>query len=702
MTIRNKLLILLLIVSLVPLMAYFLLDVTFSHIARGYVENTLKSALEARAEDTLVEIIDHYEETLKMSALAVRYALRHYAQQVQQTLWDVDINTPPSSHPYLQWLSGEDLSNEVRKYQFVTETGNREYDVDYESQLLFPEQDDSQNRLSSHLPQLTETCKEIFSIHHDSWVWIYTILTDGTFAIYPSVGFWPYPPEYDFRKENWYLNVKQNKQLTPTPRIEPLTGKSVMTVSMPLFEQDGSFTGVVAMDIDLSGLLDRIVIPETWQEGAWKLIVRLPEEQQWDANDVDIICCTTFAQISENPAVPARLVKMCEPQIVRDMVEDSKQGSTGSIRAACNGIDSLWVYGSSTGRVGFPVLVVPYQRIVEQADNAMGVLFRDNIRAIQIATILILIVIITAVVLAALRARALTQPIYEMTEASKQLAAGDYNARVDITTGDELQELGLIFNQTGPKLKEYAKMQRSLELAKAIQQNLLPKESPKLRNFDVAGWCRYCDETGGDYYDFIEFVDMEPGRLGVALGDVSGHGIGAALLMTTARSILRGSAVRYGTDLSKLFTDVNDRLVKDTEDDKFMTLFYGILDDESKHLIWASGGHDPALWYRKEVDKIEELPNTGMPIGLMDGAVFEQAGPASLKPGDLIVVGTDGIWEAMDEDCNMFGKERLCRIISEHKGEAKEICLAVINAVTEFCGSAPQMDDITLIAIRVL
>ncbi len=702
MTIRNKLLILLLIVSLVPLMTYFLLDVTFSHIARGYIEKTLKSALEARAEDTLVEIIDHYEETLKMSALAVRYALRHYAQQVQQSLWGVDVGVPLSSHPNLVWLSGEEPSKKVHKYRFVTATGSQEQEVDFGSQQLFSRQDDSQSLLLSRLPQLTETCKDIFSIHLESWVWIYTVLTDGTVALYPSVGSWPYETGYNFREQSWYIDARRNKQLTPTPRIEPLTGKSVMTVSMPLFEQDSSFAGIVALDIDLSGILERIEIPEEWQEGAWKLIIRLPEEQQWDANDVEVICCTTFTQSGVDLNRSVVLADMCDPQIIRAMVEDSRQGNTSSIRASCNGVDSLYVYGSSTGRIGFPVLIVPYQRIVEQANSTLQVLFRDNIRAIQVATVLILIAIITAVVLAAMRARAHTKPIYELTEASKRLAAGDYNARVNITTGDELQELGHIFNQTGPKLKEHAKMQRSLELAKAIQQNLLPKESPKLRNFDVAGWCQYCDETGGDYYDFIEFVDMEPGKLGIALGDVSGHGIGAALLMASARSILRSNAVRYNTNLSKLFKDVNDRLVKDTDDDKFMTLFYGILDDKSRKLVWASGGHDPALWYCRETDKIEELPNTGMPMGLMEDASFEQAGPVLLKSGDTVVVGTDGIWEAQDKDGNMFGKERLCRIISSEKGSAKEICLTVINSVTEFCGSVPQMDDITLIVVKVL
>ncbi|MBN2315746.1 MAG: PDC sensor domain-containing protein [Sedimentisphaerales bacterium] len=268
MRLRNKLLILLLIISLVPLIVYFLLDVTFTLIARDRLERTFKATLENRAEETLVETIDHYEEILKMSAQAVRYALRHYANQVQQCLWAVDTDVPSSPHPYLTWLSNENLANAPCTYRLVTPTGSRDYDVDFESQLLFPEQEQLVNPLSTDLPQLTETCKEIYSFHPESRVWIYTVLTDGTTTIYPSVGFWPYEPGYDLRLQPWFINTRRSRRLTPTPYIEPLTGKSVMTVAMPLFEQDSTFAGVVALDIDLSGLLDTIKIPESWLEGA--------------------------------------------------------------------------------------------------------------------------------------------------------------------------------------------------------------------------------------------------------------------------------------------------------------------------------------------------------------------------------------------------------------------------------------------------
>jgi len=292
-------------------------------------------------------------------------------------------------------------------------------------------------------------------------------------------------------------------------------------------------------------------------------------------------------------------------------------------------------------------------------------------------------------------------PITHLADAAGKLAQGDFDVRVNIATNDELQQLGDIFNQTGPKLKAMEKMKGSLELARAIQQNLLPGTAPKLDGFELASNCKYCNETGGDYYDFIELNQLGPGIVGIALGDVTGHGIGAALLMATVRSVLRSNAQHYGADLTKLFEVLNRHIESDTDYDKFITLFYGILDANQKSLVWVSGGHDPALWYHKDGGKIEELPNTGMPVGIMENASFEQGGPVFLKAGDVIVIGTDGIWEAQNEGGSMFGKDRLRNIIiRESEKPATEICSQIIDDVTNFSSPTPQLDDITMVVIK--
>jgi sigma-B regulation protein RsbU (phosphoserine phosphatase) len=475
MTIRNKLLILLLSVSLIPLITYFSLDISFSRIVRNRIQNTLRSALDERARSRLVETIDNYDKTLKISAQAVRYGLRHYADQVQRSLWSVDISTEqPTSARYLITLSSEDISREFQKYHFVNSSNNQKRVMDFESQFVFPPDKVPENSLWSQLSQLTNICKDIYAINPESKLWIYTVLADGTSAMYPSCGFWPYSAGYDLRQQPWYINAQNNKQLTPTLRVESLTGKTVMTVAMPFYEQDNSFAGVIALDIDLSGVLDRMYIPDEWKKDSWKLLIRLSEGKELEVDEAKVICCTSFMESQEGLDKPSRLLDICDPNNIRKMIENSSSGKSGFIRLPYNGVDSLWAYGSAQRGGGFPILVVPYQRIIEQANNAQQMLFKDNVRAIQIATFLIFIVIVATVILAVMRARKLTMPITHLAEAAGKLAQGDFDIKVNIATNDEFQQLGDIFNQTGPKLKAMEKMKGSLELARAIQQNLLP------------------------------------------------------------------------------------------------------------------------------------------------------------------------------------------------------------------------------------
>jgi len=702
MTIRKKLLFLLLSVSLIPLVAYFVLDVSFSRIVRRRIQNTLGSAVEDRARETLIQTIENYQEKLTISAQAVRYGLRHYADQVQQIFGPVNIKPDsPDTSRYIIQLSTADISKQVQRYKFLNRPVGQDRTIDFDSQFIHSAADDTGNPLQKHLPQLTGICKDIYSLNPGTKLWTYTILSDGTVTLYPSPGFWPFEAGHDLRRESWYLKAKTNKQLTPTPRIEPLTGKTVMTVVVPLFKQDGSFGGVIAMDIDLSSVLDRMEIPEPWKAGTWKLLARLPEETDSDASDVSIICCSTFAQTQANPDKASRLMDICDPKHIGKMIEDSRMGNAGLIRQPYDGVDSLWAYGSSQPGGGFPILVVPYERIMEQAANARQMLFRDNIRAIQVVTILIFMVIVAAVVLAVMRARNFTVPITHMADAAGKLARGDFDVAVDIATNDELQQLGDVFNQVGPGMKERQKIKQSLELAREIQQHFLPAEDLELDNFQVAGICRYCDETGGDYYDLLDLTALAPGHIGLVLGDVSGHGIPAAMLMISAGSILRNNAPRHGDNLSAAITELNSHLVKNSEPGKFMTLFYGLLDDKNGTLSWASAGHDPAIWYHGDSGKFTEMENTGMPLGIMQDAHFGQADPITLCAGDIVVVGTDGIWEAHNPTGRMYGKERLTDLIRLHKDKsARQIASSVVESVLEFCSDTAPTDDITLLVIK--
>jgi sigma-B regulation protein RsbU (phosphoserine phosphatase) len=367
------------------------------------------------------------------------------------------------------------------------------------------------------------------------------------------------------------------------------------------------------------------------------------------------------------------------------------------------GKPALWAYGRRENDGAFPLVIVPHEQIVAEADRAEQEVIDQMFLQLTITGAGVLIVICVVVAIAYRSSHAITRPIRELTAAARGLAAGDYSRRVDLATGDELEQLGEVFNSTGPMLEERQRMRRSLALAVEIQQHLLPQEEPRIEGFDIAGHSVYCDETGGDYFDFIDLVDLGPGKLGIAVGDVTGHGIGAALLMASARGVLRSNASQHGTDLVRLFDALNVHLVRDTGDARFMTLFYGVLDSQARTLTWVSAGHDPALLVRPEKGITEELGNTGMPLGVTEEAEFERAGPVHLEPGEFVVISTDGVWEAHNPDYEMFGKHRFREVLAACDGRsAHEIYDTVCQSVAAFRGSEPQEDDITLVVIRAV
>ena len=366
-------------------------------------------------------------------------------------------------------------------------------------------------------------------------------------------------------------------------------------------------------------------------------------------------------------------------------------------------IDALWAYGAGSVEEMFPVVIVPYEQIVAEAEEVEQHILDRTSEGLITTGIILAVVIVGVVVLAFVNSQRVSKPIRQITEAGRKLAGGDYAVKVDIRTGDELQELGEVFNSTGPKLEERERMKQSLALAMEIQQHLLPQEAPELEGFDIVGKSIYCDETGGDYYDFIELRDLGPKKLGIAIGDVTGHGIGAALLMASARGVLRSYAGRHGGDLSGLFGALNTHLFRDTGDERFMTLFYGVVDAQSRSLRWTSGGHDPAMWLRRGTGEVEELANTGIPLGIMERFEFDSGGPVILERGDVVLIGTDGIWEARNSGAEMFGKGRLREILkSSADKSAEEIYDAVVEAVKAHITGMPQADDITLVVIKAV
>ncbi|WP_292367673.1 PP2C family protein-serine/threonine phosphatase [Methanoregula sp. UBA64] len=252
-------------------------------------------------------------------------------------------------------------------------------------------------------------------------------------------------------------------------------------------------------------------------------------------------------------------------------------------------------------------------------------------------------------------------------------------------------------------VKDVAKKNTELAIAAEIQQSFLPKNIPKVEGFDVAGKSVMAKEVGGDFFDVIPFEVVHLGnkRMGILIADVSGKGVPAALFMALSRIIVRVNATWHRDEPAQAIYDANNLIAADATAGMFVTLFYGILDHEKKIISYVNAGHNPPMVYHAADRTISELEATGLAMGAIENTPY-QAIACPLSKDDVIVLYTDGITEANNEQGEMYGEERLTGLIRSSAGlPATAILDAILADVNRFCGSAPQYDDITLMVIRV-
>lgn len=246
---------------------------------------------------------------------------------------------------------------------------------------------------------------------------------------------------------------------------------------------------------------------------------------------------------------------------------------------------------------------------------------------------------------------------------------------------------------------EQERMQEQLNIARKIQQDLMPIESPLLNGYEIFGINLTCDETGGDYFDY--FSSNPEKFLQIVIGDVSGHGIGSALIMASARAHIRAFA-NHIADIKRAMSIINNLLIVDMErSNQFMTLKLMTLDFESNTIRYISAGHEIGLIYRPAEDIIIELESTGVPLGLLENVDYAER-CFELQEKDVLLLYTDGIKEAMNFDEEMFGLARIKDALKQYSSlPAEEIQARIIQDVNDFTNNADQTDDWTIIVLKV-
>ena len=257
------------------------------------------------------------------------------------------------------------------------------------------------------------------------------------------------------------------------------------------------------------------------------------------------------------------------------------------------------------------------------------------------------------------------------------------------------------YRKTTDRQTAMKKIKTSLEDASLIQQTLMPKTVPQVDGYDIAGQSIPCDETGGDYYDFITPDEWGQEKIGIVVADVIGHGISAALLMTSVRASFRERVFSPGNGVA-IVSDVNKRLVQDIEElNLFITMFYSEIDIKEKCFRWVHAGHESALSYNPATDTFDTLGGKGLALGVMEDCVYTEAN-IQIHPGQIILIGTDGLKEACNPQNVLFGNERLQMVMRDnYRKSAKDILDEVFEALKNFRGPAERKDDETLVVIKI-
>lgn len=246
------------------------------------------------------------------------------------------------------------------------------------------------------------------------------------------------------------------------------------------------------------------------------------------------------------------------------------------------------------------------------------------------------------------------------------------------------------------ELLDRRRLEKELAIAREIQASFLPKRAPEVPGFDLAGATQPHDEVGGDYFDFIRVSDA---RLGIAIADVSGKGIPAALIMAGFRMSLLAE-IRNEFTMRAVMRKVNSLLHESTERDKFVTMFYGVLDWKNRSLSFSNAGHNPPMLLRAD-GRVQYLLEGGVALGVLPDARYEER-PVALHPGDVLLLYTDGVSEAELPSGEQFGTERLERCLKRlADGTAHEILKGVVDEVTAYAGEHGVTDDLTLVVVKV-
>lgn len=718
MTIRWKILITLLCLSIIPMLimrqnGYIALSNLSEHLTE-----TMRTVLERKTRDTLHVLVDDYARLLRSRGQFIEMAVEAQASEIEKRISGdlVYSREDASSGDGLSPAAPRALSKGYRGRK--ADEGWTSLSVSHDEQtFIFPSEIDQRSvkDVSDRLASMIPVFRSLKTRQPDAFLWQQTVLETGVNTAFGTAwSAWTlYPAVYEAPDlaeklliSKWRLTGPTDKRTSwRNPAIDPLTGEVVLGVTALLRNAENRIIGMTAVISPLRNIFHpnpyirrlsahthlHLISLESANGGALQFRV-IGSSNYMTADDPD------WRYLEEN-----QWRRAADAEQLRRMIDDLSAGGNGVMEIVWNGAAHFAAYGS-IDRENAVLLIVPKADVMAEA-NAMSDYVRLSFeREFRLVGLALLFVIAAVFLMSLMVSRHIGQKIHDLTNTAQRLTAGDFTARVRVRPrgNDELDALGRVFNRMIPKMEERMRMKQGLNLARSVQMSLLPNEPPDVRSLDIAAKIRYCDETGGDFYDFIPLNRNGDASLGIAIGDVSGHGISSALMMATARAFLR-CRIRHSGNIGEMIADVNRMVCHDTDETgQFMSLFYIEIMPEKRRLRWVRAGHDAALLYDPHKAAFHELFGEGTALGIECGCEYETYDVETLRNGYVIVVATDGLWEARNPSGEMYGRDRLRSTIRKNcRRPSEEILKEIVASVDDFRHHHPVEDDMTIVVIKV-
>ena len=518
---------------------------------------------------------------------------------------------------------------------------------------------------------------------------------------------------YDFRTRPWYKIGTNIKAPVFTDVYTDTMGNPSLACVMSYYDGNGDFAGVINISYGVGEIYKIVLDTAVGSDGfsfilnsSGNVILSAKKEGLFAAkeNDVDL------RQVPD-PALAEAAQKMVagESDVASITLDDEKYYLAYAPMGA-----SGWSFGTlmSHATVLEPALAAR-EKMHEQMED-----FRNSIKQLfinlTISLVLLLALLSAWVYVGSSRvSKRFVEPIQKLSEGVREISGGNLDRKVNIDTGDELEELANSVNVMTDELKNYManlekvtaaeeRIATELKVATNIQLSALPHDFLEDHSeFEIYATMKPAKEVGGDFYDFYL---LDENHLMITIADVSGKGVPAALFMMHGKTILKNLAMTMQSpdDLAAVMTLANNQLCQDNDEMMFITVFIGMLDLKTGKFIYVNGGHNPPMIYRDAEKKFHYMHlKENCVLGLMDGMDFEQQ-ETQINHGDILYLYTDGVTEAMNKNREQYGEARLenCLNNMNHQCKLQTLLEGVSKSLAEHVQTAEQSDDITMLSVR--